>query len=249
MVKLNTLVGFLNKELKVRSIKDPWCNNGLQVRGSDEIRKVGLSTDACMNVFKKAKDLDCDLVITHHGLFSKTIGKYDKIVSLSKARFLKESKMSLYSVHLPLDKNRKYGNNVTLSKMINAKTKESFASVGYIGYLDKPISLDNLAGTLKRNLKSSCKVYRFGKVSGIKKVAISSGYGGGDVNEAIAKRVDVFITGEISHGGFVKLRDSKMSVIAAGHYASETIGVKEVGKLLKKNFNLKTIFIDAPTGM
>jgi putative NIF3 family GTP cyclohydrolase 1 type 2 len=41
----------------------------------------------------------------------------------------------------------------------------------------------------------------------------------------------------------------KLNVVFAGHYATETLGVKAVGNMLKKKFGLKPEFIDHPTGL
>ena len=115
MTELNTIVRFLNKELKIRSIKDE-SKNGLQVRASDNMNKVGLAVDACMEVFEKAKKLGCDLIFIHHGIFWKKHKESESVIK-EKIRFLNRNKISVYAAHLPLDKNRIYGNNVGLLKM------------------------------------------------------------------------------------------------------------------------------------
>jgi dinuclear metal center YbgI/SA1388 family protein len=244
MVKLNTIVKFLNNELKIRSIKDE-SKNGLQIRASDEVRKIGLGVDACMETFIKAKKLGCNLVIVHHGLFWK--GKKD-FANKVRIKYLKKNNISVYAVHLPLDKNMDYGNNVTLFKMLNAKPKEIIGRVGYIGYLEKTESIDSVARELEKKLKTKCKVWKFGKTR-IKKIAIISGSGRGYLNDCILKKVDAFITGEVSHGTYRGAKDAKMSIIIGGHYKTETVGVKNLGKLLEKKFKVKSVFIDAPTGM
>jgi dinuclear metal center YbgI/SA1388 family protein len=246
MVKLKVIVNFLNKELKIKSIKDASIN-GLQVRASNEINKVGLATDACMDVFEKAKRLGCDLIVVHHGIFWKKYKEYANLIK-KKVSFLKENKISVYAAHLPLDKHFKYGNNSNLFRMLNVEPKELFGGVGYLGYFEKPRSIDSIANELERKLKTKCKVWRFGKTK-IKKIAIVSGHGATYIPEAVKKNVDLFIVGEASHGSYLRAKDGKLSMIIAGHYKTETIGVKEVGKLLEKKFKLKTVFIDNPTGM
>lgn len=246
MTKLNTIVNFLNRELKIKSIKDASIN-GLQVRASTEIKKVGLSVDACMDVFVKAKNLRCDLVIVHHGLFWKE-AKGAEILTRPKVKFLKKNKVSLYAVHLPLDKHEKYGNSIILFKMLNIRPKEIFYEVGYLGYLKETRSINSVAKDLERKLDTRCKVWRFGK-NKIKKIAIVSGGGGRSITEAVKKKVDLLVTGEISHGSYRLAKDARLSMITAGHYKTETVGVKEVGKLLEKKFKVKTVFIDNPTGM
>jgi dinuclear metal center YbgI/SA1388 family protein len=244
-VKLNTLVKFLNKELKIKSIKDESIN-GLQVRASNEINKVGLATDACMDVFEKAKRLDCDLLIVHHGIFWKN--KKDVGMNKKNVSFLKKNKISVYAAHLPLDKHAKYGNNIMLFEMLNANAKELFGRVGYLGYLEKIKDINSIKKELDKKLGTKCKVWKFGK-SKIKKIAVVSGYGATEIPEAIKKDVDLFITGEASHGSYLRSKDGKITVLIAGHYKTETLGVKALGKLLKEKFNLETVFIDNPTGL
>jgi putative NIF3 family GTP cyclohydrolase 1 type 2 len=36
-------------------------------------------------------------------------------------------------------------------------------------------------------------------------------------------------------------------VVYCGHYETETVGVKALGGVLEKRFNVKTVFIDVPT--
>lgn len=245
-MKLNSVVRFLDNELKIKSIKDESLN-GLQVRASKEISKVGLATDACMDVFAKAKKLKCDLLIVHHGIFWKD-NKHSKNLVKMRVSFLKKSKISLYTAHLPLDKHFKYGNNSNILRMLNIKPKEIFGGVGYLGYLKNPKSINSIKKEVERKLKTKCKVWKFGK-DRIKKLAVVSGYGAGEISKAVEKNVDLFIVGEASHGSYLRAKDERLSMIIAGHYKTETIGVKEVGKLLEQKFNLKTVFIDNPTGL
>jgi len=187
------------------------------------------------------------LVVVHLGLFWKGT-KGAEILTKPKVKFLKKNKISVYAAHLPLDKHEKYGNNIILFKLLNVKPKEIFDEVGYLGYLKKTRSVSSIANELERKLDTRCKVWRFGK-NKIKKIAIVSGSGGLSISEAVKKKVDLFITGEISHGSYRLVKDVRLSVITAGHYKTETVGVKEVGKLLERKFKLKTVFIDNPTGM
>jgi putative NIF3 family GTP cyclohydrolase 1 type 2 len=38
-------------------------------------------------------------------------------------------------------------------------------------------------------------------------------------------------------------------ILYAGHYATETLGVRGVGELLSRTFGVTTTFIDAPSGL
>ena len=120
---LNEISGFLSRELRIKSIKDQ-SRNGLQVRASDKVSRIGLATDACMEVFEKAKKLDCNLVIVHHGLLWR--GQKDTLGLIRKRiDFLRKNRISLYAAHLPLDKHRKYGHNTYLFGLLDAKPESS----------------------------------------------------------------------------------------------------------------------------
>ncbi|MFH1473333.1 MAG: Nif3-like dinuclear metal center hexameric protein [Candidatus Aenigmatarchaeota archaeon] len=246
MAKINSIVRFLNKELKVKKIKDPWCKNGLQVKSSTEVKKIGLSVDACMDVFEKAKKLNCDLIIVHHGILKP---KQKDTTGLIKKRmkFLKKNKISLYASHLPLDIHKKYGNNANILRMIGLEPKASFSEVGYLTY-SKGRSIDSIAKELGKKLKTRFKIWRFGKKR-VRKIAVNSGYGGPEVSLAIKKGVDLLIVGELGHGPYLRAKEGKLNVILGGHYKTETVGIKILGNILEREFDLKTVFIDNPTGM
>lgn len=242
--KLSAIVKLLNKELKIRTIHDQ-SRNGLQVRASTSIRKVALATDASIDTFEKAKSAGCDLIIVHHGIFWK--GQKD-IENMNKRRvaFLKKNKISLYVAHLPLDKSRKYGHNTYLLKILGIEPEKTFGGVGYIGSFKNPKSVSSIVTEINNKLNTKSHVWKFGK-NKIKKVAVLSGAGSSCIPEAIKKKVDLFITGEVFSWMYYPSKEAKLNVIIAGHYKTETSGVKSLGDLLSKKFDIETTFLDSPT--
>ncbi len=251
MENLNTITRFLNKELKIRSIKDT-SKNGLQVKGKTQVTKIGFAVDGCIEVFEKAKKAKCDLIVVHHGILWK--GLKDPLKNTAKRKaFLQKNKMSLYGVHLPLDKHEKYGNNIELANILGLNKIKKFGryhgtSIGYSGSLSKAMSPAQTAAILNREIKTKSKILSFGKKK-VKTVGIVSGGGALALTEAIKSRLDLFITGEAPLHTYHTTKEAKMNMIIAGHYATETTGVKALMKLLKQKFNIQTIFIDIPTGM
>jgi len=244
--KLNTIVRLLNKELKIHDIND-YSKNGLQVRASNTINKVGLATDASMETFKVAKALGCDLVIVHHGMFWKGV-KDSFGINKRRVSFLKRNHISVYAAHLPLDKSKKYGHNAYLLEILGVKPKIKFSTVGYIGYLNNPKALSVIAANLQRKLGAKCKVWNFGK-NKVKKIAALSGSGRSGIPDVLKKKVDLLITGELSYADYYTAKEKRLNVILAGHYKTETSGVKAVGELLRQKYGIKTVFIDLPTGL
>ncbi|HQB61283.1 MAG TPA: Nif3-like dinuclear metal center hexameric protein, partial [Spirochaetota bacterium] len=43
--------------------------------------------------------------------------------------------------------------------------------------------------------------------------------------------------------------ENKINVLFAGHYFSETFGVKALMKKIEEEFGLQTAFLDIPTGL
>ena len=251
MAKLNEIILFLSRELKVRHIPDS-SKNGIQIRSKKDVCKIAFAVDACLAVFEKAKKQNCDLIVVHHGLFWK--GFKDKSgLQKSRVNFLKKNKISLYACHLPLDLHEQYGNNAELVKMLDLGNVKKFGDykgldIGFRGSFEKSRSVESIAKELNRKLNTKCRVITFDKRK-IKTVGIISGGGEDGIFEAKQKKLDLFITGELSHTFYAKVRDIKQNMIVAGHYATETVGVKALMPVMEKKFNVKTVFIDKPTGL
>jgi len=249
MVLLKEIVEFLDGELGIKDVEDS-SNNGLQVEGKKEIKKIAFAVDACMEVFEKAKDFD--MIIIHHGISWDDSLKYLTGINYSRVKFLIENNISLYAAHLPLDKHPKHGNNAEFCRIFGLKHIHGFGDyhkqmIGFAG--EKEIALKDFVKEINKKLNSSCKVFDFGKKQ-IKKIAVVSGNGGSSiVTEAVSKGFDCIVTGEAGHSSYHIAKEGNLNVIAAGHYATETLGVKALMNILKDKFDVEVKFIDAPTGL
>ena len=249
-MNLTTLIKFLNKEIGQKSILDS-SRNGLQVRSTTNVKKVGFAVDACLSTFKKAKKAGVDLLIVHHGI--KWIPQKHRELTKKRIDFLKKNKISLYASHLPLDAHHLYGNNIGLAKILELKVIKKFgkhgnAKVGYKGEFEKSKTLKQIANRLNNSINTKSKIFAFGKKQ-IKTIGIVSGSANEIVAEAAKDKLDCFLTGEIKHSTFHKAQEHNINLIVSGHYATETVGVKLLQKLIKEKFKLNTIFINNPTGL
>lgn len=252
MAELKKVVEFLNDYLKISEIKDnSW--NGLQIEGKPKVGKIAFAVDAGASVFKKAIREKVDMLVVHHGHFWKTTNP--SIAGWSKKRIdlLRENGISLYACHLPLDRHKTVGNNAQLLKLLGAKIKGEFLekegkNISWLGEFKNPVPIEKIKEKLNSELKAKCLVFQFGKKK-IKTIAVCSGGGGySGFSEALNKKVDLYLTGdsiEIYH----LAKDIGLNVIFAGHYATETIGVKALSEVVKRKFKVKTVFIDIATGL
>ena len=69
------------------------------------------------------------------------------------------------------------------------------------------------------------------------------------IAQAADARMDTLVTGEGKHHTFHEAMELGLNVIYAGHYATETFGVKALGSKLSQRFNVEWEFLDAPTGL
>ncbi len=240
------IAGFLNATLRVRKIKDSSLN-GLQVRSrrGGQIHTVGFAVDACISTFEKASGLDIDLLVVHHGI--KWRPQKDRELECRRTEYLKKHNMALYAAHLPLDLHEEYGNNMQLCRLLDVQEPRKFGRyhgvrIGYAGMFSKATGLDEVAEKLKKRLRSSCHVHRFGK-DRIRSIGIVSGGGGSMLKEACESRLDCFLVGEIDLAVYNAAREYGMNLIVAGHYATETVGVQALMPLVRDAFGVDTVFV------
>lgn len=246
---LEEIVEFLDFELKTAQIKDYSCN-GLQVQGNRSIKKVALVVDACMEAYKIAVKKECQMIIAHHGIIWNGIKSVTGSI-YNHIKYLLDKNLNLYASHLPLDLHPQLGNNAQLASFIGLKKLKPFGlyngiDIGFEGVLSRETKLDLIVQLLCRKLGGECTVLPFGKDT-VKTIGVISGDGSGELNEAIEKGIDCFITGETSHPNYHAALEANINVIYAGHYYTEKPGVQAVGNVLKEKFNLEIEFIDIPT--
>lgn len=251
MVELKEIVEWLDTYLLKDDIKD--CSwNGLQFEGKTEIKKIAFAVDACKETFNAAIDAQADMIIVHHGIFWTHQDPSIKEFNKERIELLYKNDISLYASHLPLDRHKEVGNNAQLIKLLGGKISEEFLhedgkNIGWIAKFKHSIPIHEIQFILEKNIDTKCTVLNFGDQK-IEKLAVCSGGGGHKEFHEARKVADAFLTGE-SSDVYQMSKDSKFNVIFAGHYATETVGVKALMPLIQKKFKIETIFIDKPTGL
>ena len=241
-MRLGEVVSFLDDYLDIKSFKDS-SSNGLQIEGRNEVEKVGFAVDACIESFDRAKELDLDLLIVHHGLIW---GSFRNVRGLfyRRLKHLISNGISLYVAHLPLDAHPEVGNNVQILKKLGADFESFFAEyegkkIGAFGSLH--IKMSELEKEVEQKFNTKVRSLKFGKEE-LKKVSVVSGSGTFAIEEA-SEISDCLITGEYKHEAYHAAKELKFNVIFAGHYATETLGLKALMEKVKA-MGLETFFIE-----
>ena len=247
MVKRKDIVAFIDEFLKIEEVEDKYLHNGLIFEGRAEVNKIAFAVDSSLDVIEAARKEKADMIIVHHGFLSK-ISPFPITHHVKKmVKLLVESDISVYGVHIPLDVHEKVGNSAELCRMFGVSVKGKFTD-GYWGKLKEEIYLKDFVKDIDKKLDTRCRVFDFGKKK-IKSVAFVSGGAQYDLLPAILKDIDCFVTGESSHSTFLIAKDAGANMIAAGHYATETLGLKALMKVVDSKFGVDTVFIDMPTGL
>lgn len=252
MAKLKSICEFLDKYLETTSVEDA-CWNGLQFEGCKDVKKIIFSVDASSDCFNMASKQGAGLIIVHHGHFWKNLNPSYSGWAKQRLEILRNSDISLYASHLPLDRHTEVGNNVQILRILGAIVKEGFLShsgtnIGWIGEITNGISIDRVESILTERLNAECKVLPFGN-SLVHTIAVCSGGGGyKGFYEALEKSADLYITGDTAEIYFTA-KDSGINVIFAGHHATETVGLKALSEVVERKFDVETLFLDLPTGL
>ncbi|WP_422135053.1 MULTISPECIES: Nif3-like dinuclear metal center hexameric protein [unclassified Endozoicomonas] len=246
-ITLKQLVKILEDELQPGLFKD-YCPNGLQVEGSEQIKRLVTGVTACQALIDKAVELRADAILVHHGYFWK--GEDSAIVGMKKRRIetLLKHNISLIGYHLPLDGHQELGNNAQLARLLGWKTEGGMEpgkarSVGSWGRPETPVSLDVLGRQIEEKLGRKPLLIAGGDHE-IKTLAWCTGAAQRMIDLALDLKVDAFVSGEISESTVHFARENGIHYISAGHHATERYGVRALGEWLEEQQGVEHTFVD-----
>lgn len=238
----NFLDGYLNYDPKMDVSKiDPHMANGLMVKGKEEIQKIGFGVSASLELFKKAKEEKCDVLIVHHAFQLPVYNRYEAIFQ-NRIGFLMSSDMTLFGYHFLLDSHPEIGNNVQILETIGARANKPYLHHGdpwgWTGKFIKETDLKTVLANLQPYLSKRLTVYEFGPAKIRYAVAVSGMGAPRDMQELIDRKVDLYITGEVHEWNREMFREAGIHFIAGGHYCTEVFGLKALMDKITDKFPL-----------
>jgi len=250
-VELVELARYLDNYLRVAAVGDAAeAVNGLQVANSGEVTRVGVAVDLNEATVRLAAEQGADLLLVHHGLFwgglRPLTGRHYRRV----AELLRHD-IAVYSAHVPLDVHPDVGNNSVLARALGVTIRSAFGdhhgeAIGVWG--DLAVPREALRDGLATLLGAAVKLMPFGPVT-TQRVGIVTGSGGSLIRQAAEAGLDSYVTGEGVHHAYFDAEELGLNVYFAGHYATETVGVKALAEHLAARFGLPWVFLDHPTGL
>lgn len=257
MIGASALARHLDLLLRTSEVPDyPGAMNGLQLANKRDVHRIATAVDFSRATVSQAVEAGAQLLLVHHGMFwgapqPITGWRYDALSALL------ENGIAVYSSHLPLDLHPQIGNNVLLARELGLEPSGSFATfknvtIGVSGEADIPTSaLSARAQTFAAAWGSNLVATPFPADHITRRWGVCTGAGadGDTIREAVERGIDTIIVGEGPHHSAVLGRDLGLVILYAGHYATETLGVRALGEHLASEFNLHSEFLHAPTGL
>lgn len=252
-VSLGEMVQWLDQYLHIAEVPDEaGALNGLQVENSGRVTSIVAAVDASFRTIERAvsETQPGALLLVHHGLF------WDGNQPVSGRRFKRLKALlthdtAVYSAHIPLDLHPVVGNNALLAAALGLAQPTPFdqyrgVPFGLSGTLQLP--REQLVECLSRAVNGPVQLIPGGPAI-TSRVGVITGSAGSRVLAAAAAGIDTFITGESAHHTAFDALEAGVNLCLAGHYATETFGVRALAEMLGNRYHLPWVFHDHPTGL
>ena len=257
MPHLPTIAAYLDDLLKTRETPDyPQALNGLQLANRGPVERVAAAVDFSTRTIEGAIAAGANLLLVHHGMYW---GGLQRLVgpAYERLRLLVTHDVGVYASHLPLDAHPIHGNNVLLARTLGLTPSGGFAryqtiTIGVIG--DDEVETSVLARRAHAFAATHGGIARVtdgpeGRLTRRWAICTGAGASSETLREAAAAGVDTLVVGEGPHHTAIEAAESGIVVIYAGHYATETLGVRALAEHLAETFGVSWTFVEAPTGL
>jgi dinuclear metal center YbgI/SA1388 family protein len=255
MVTLDELVAFLDTYLGRTELVariDPHMANGLQVRGRESVQVVITGVSASLRFFAEAVASGADAMIVHHALNLPAGIHLDHVFS-RRLRYLFEHELSLIGYHYLLDSHPELGNNAQIIRKLGGTLVEPYPpdGWGWVGELEGGVERDALLNRCTALFSQHGVHYSFGP-DRVQRVVALSGAGApraADMEWLMSHHIDLFITGEPREYNRELFREAGISLVAAGHYHTERLGIQALSEVLRRNLDVAVEFLDLPNSV
>jgi len=241
MARRDDIVAFADELLEVSKWRE-FAPAGLQVVGSDEVARIACGVSSSLELFERAGRAGADLVLVHHGLFWRNEPLVVDRRLRGRLAALFAADLSLVAYHLALDAHPEIGNSALLARAVGIDPDRPFGTVGTGGAI-AAVTIDELGGRVRDAVGREPLVFAEGHTS-IQRVAVSTGAGAYDLITAAHEGYDCLLTGEPEEPSLHAARELGIHLIAAGHYATERLGVQALAGRIGEQFGVEWEFLE-----
>jgi dinuclear metal center YbgI/SA1388 family protein len=242
MADRDEIVSFANELLEVQRFPE-YGLPGLQVAGADEVTKLACGVSCSLELFEAAAAAGAQLLLVHHGLFWRNEPLLVDRRLRGRLEALFRADLSLTAYHLALDAHPELGNNAQLALALGVRREGEFREIGLGGRLEEPCGIEEFQERVLTAVQRYPTVFPHGPER-IERVAIATGGAGYQLIDAAHEGYDLFLTGEPEEPSLHTARELGIHFVAAGHHATERLGVQALARRLAEEFDLEWEFLE-----
>ncbi len=215
------------------SLSEPWDHDGRMVMPERDgrVNRVLCVLDCTSEAIRRAKEQDCNVIVSHHPLLFHPLASLTEADSVGK-RVLAcvKAEISVLSYHTRLD-SMEGGVNDCLAAALGVQRPYAFLPYGRIGEVE-PQSFEAFYEEVSERLH----VAQFPCVKAsdtVRRVAVVSGCGKDEIAAVLAAGADTYVTGEVMHNHMIDCKELGLNLLCATHYATERVVVPFLGDLVR----------------
>lgn len=244
MAAREEIVRYADELLEVHRFPE-YGRPGLQVVGAAEVTKIACGVSSSLELFRAAAASGAQLVLVHHGIFWRNEPLLVDRRQRGRLEALFAADLSLVAYHLALDAHPELGNSARLAAAIGVVREREFGGVGLGGRLPEPTGVAELVERIRAVTEREPLVFPH-RPDRIERVAISTGAAGYELIAAAHEGYDLLLTGEPEEPNLHTARELGIHFVAAGHHATERLGVQALARHLAERFGLDWEYLEIP---
>lgn len=244
---LRQLVALLDNTLRPENFNDA-SHNGLQLENRQPITRILTGVDASLQLLETAVEVGAQCIVCHHGIsWGNSLARLTEL-NYKIIAYALQHDIAIYASHLPLDAHPDYGNNARICRELGITRLQpayeyNGTPIGFIGELPTSTPFHTFFKLIQAKIAPHARAESF-NCQNIRTVGVVSGGASEMAAEAHALGLDLFITGEPSLQGYIVAENLRQPVVYAGHYATETFGVKALAELITRQAGIEATFHD-----
>lgn len=213
-----------------------------------KVKRIGLTLDFSLLAMRKAVEMNCDALITHHGPT-----KFDASIlgnMAEKIRFCSEHDLPVCREHLNFDF-CKGGIIDTLCHILEFNTDTTRLRLGEhvitngVKICKSSITLTDVLSRVRRLRPTSLRMAG-PKRTRFERFAITSGQGFFETFMGQLAPLDLYIAGEFEQEAVRAAEDMGITLLELTHYASEARPLELIAPRLSKILGVEVAFIETP---
>jgi dinuclear metal center YbgI/SA1388 family protein len=244
MAKRDDILDYAAEFLDLGSFPD-YGPQGMQVVGADEVTRIVCAVSSSLELFQRAAAVGAQLILVHHGLLWESEPRTIDRRMRGRLQALFDADLTLAAYHLALDAHPEVGNNALLARELGVKIEKPFQTIGVGGRPATPAPLETFLNRVRERIAPEPLVFAEGP-DPVERVAILSGGGSRYLADAAREGYDLYLTGEPAEPSLHTARELGITFVAAGHYATERLGIQALTARLAERFAVEWEFVELP---